>query len=172
MRYVRLSPDYYFGKFDEITVDFLMSLNIKGLILDIDNTLEPYENAYPGERVLAWLDELKKAGISTSIVSNNNKERVEKFNRDIKLPCYFKAGKPFKKNLIKAMIDMKTSCETTAIVGDQIFTDVWAGKNAGIKSVLVPPIKDKTDIFTRFKRLMERPILKKFFKLNKDGSKE
>ena len=28
----------------------------------------------------------------------------------------------------------------------------------------VPPIKDKTDAFTRFKRLLERPIIKKFKK--------
>ena len=56
--------------------------------------------------------------------------------------------------------------EKTVIMGDQIFTDVWAAKNAGIRSILVSPIKDKRDIFTKFKRLLEKPILKKYEKRN------
>ena len=49
-------------------------------------------------------------------------------------------------------------------VGDQIFTDVWAARNSGVMAVLVPPINDKKDVFTKFKRLLERPILKKYEK--------
>ena len=157
-------PDYRFDSFSDASAEFLVGIGIKGVLLDIDNTLEPYENDLPGERVLMWLESLRTAGISASIVSNNNKARVEKFNKDIKLPAYYKSAKPFKKNLLKAMADMGCDSTNTIFIGDQVFTDVWAAHNAKIKAILVPPIKDKTDPFTKFKRLLERPFLKKYEK--------
>ena len=159
-----LVPEYKFEKFNDVTAEFLLSLGIKGVLLDIDNTLEPYENALPGEHVIRWLNSLRARGISAAIVSNNGRERVELFNKEIGLPAYFKAKKPFKKNILRAMADMNTSPETTVLMGDQVFTDVWAAHNAGIRAILVPPIKDKRDIFTKFKRLLERPIIKKYEK--------
>ena len=162
-------PDYRFGKFNEANPEFLLELGIRGIILDIDNTLEPYENALPGEHVIAWLNSLSAVGIKTAIVSNNNKERVDTFNKDIGMPAYAKGKKPFKKNLIRAMADMGTDKSNTILMGDQVFTDVWAAHNAGIKAILVPPIKDKTDPFTKLKRLLEKPFLKKYNRSNKDA---
>ena len=160
-------PEYIFRTFDEASADFLYNIGVRGIILDVDNTLEPYENALPGEKVTIWLNSLKERGISASIVSNNNRERIELFNSELKLPAYYKAKKPFKKNLIRAMADMNTTKENTVLMGDQVFTDVWAAHNVGIKAILVPPIKDKRDIFTRFKRLLERGVIKKYEKRNK-----
>ena len=160
-------PEYKFDKFSDASADFLQSIGIKGIILDIDNTLEPYENALPGEDVLNWFKSLFDAGIKASIVSNNGKERVELFNSELGLPAYYKAKKPFKKNLIRAMQDMGTTLEQTIFMGDQVFTDVWAAHNAKIRAILVPPIKDKTDILTKFKRALEIPVLKKYEKRKK-----
>ncbi len=157
-------PEYRFDTFDNADADFLKSIGARGIILDIDNTLEPYENDMPGECVVAWLKSLSDNGIRAAIVSNNGRERVEIFNRELKLPAYYKARKPFKKNLLRAMADMNTTPNETVLIGDQVFTDVWAAHNAGIKAILVPPIKDKRDAFTRFKRWLEKPILKKYEK--------
>ena len=157
-----LVPEYKFEKFNDITPEFLSSLGVKGVLLDIDNTLEPYEHALPGEHVISWLNALSEYGIRTAIVSNNNRERVETFNKEIGMPAYAKAGKPFKKNLLRAMKDMGTDASDTVFIGDQILTDVWAAHNAGIIAILVPPINDKKDIFTRFKRLLEKPIQRKY----------
>lgn len=163
-----LVPEYKFDKFNDVTAEFLLSLGIKGVLLDIDNTLEPYEHALPGEHVLLWLKSLSDNGIRTAIVSNNNRERVELFNKEIGMPAYAKAGKPFKKNLLKAMSDIGTDSSNTAFIGDQILTDVWAAHNAGLLAILVPPINDKRDIFTRFKRWLEKPIQKKYDRKRKD----
>ena len=157
-----LVPEYKFEKFNDITPEFLSSLGVKGVLLDIDNTLEPYEHALPGEHVISWLNALSEYGIRTAIVSNNNRERVETFNKEIGMPAYAKAGKPFKKNLLRAMKDMGTDASDTVFIGDQILTDVWAAHNAGIIAILVPPINDKKDIFTRFKQLLEKPIQRKY----------
>ena len=160
-------PDYRFDKFCDMTVEFLLERGIKGVILDIDNTLEPYEHPLPGDHVKAWLSDLSSAGISCAFVSNNNKERVDLFNSDLKLPSFPKAGKPFKKNVLKAMEIIGSDKTNTVLMGDQVFTDVWAARNAGIISALVPPINDKRDLLTRFKRLLEKPILKKYEKRQK-----
>ena len=159
-----LIPDYRFNTFDEATVDFLLENGIKGVILDIDNTLEPYENPTPGEHVVKWLSELRDAGIGAAFVSNNKRERVELFNQELGLPAFYKAKKPFKKNVHKAMALIGSDKSNTLLMGDQVFTDVWAAKNSGVRSALVPPINDKRDLFTKFKRLLEKPILKKFDK--------
>jgi HAD superfamily phosphatase (TIGR01668 family) len=158
-------PEYYFDTFNEATAEFLVSIGVKGIVLDVDNTLEPYENPLPGEHVKAWLSQLNEKGISAAIVSNNGKDRINLFNSELGLPVYYKAKKPFKKNVLRAMADMGTDMGNTILMGDQIFTDVWAAHNTGIRAILVPPIKDKRDILTRFKRLLERPILNKHNKI-------
>ena len=143
-------PEYRFETFDMATVDFLISRGIKGIVLDVDNTLEPYENPLPTERVVSWLNSLRENGIKAAIVSNNNSDRIDLFNRDLGLPAYSKSGKPFKKNVLKAMTDMGTTPENTILMGDQVFTDTWAAHNAGIPAILVPPIRDKRDILTLY----------------------
>ena len=164
---LKLVPDYYFEKFSDANVDFLLSLGIKGVLLDVDNTLEPYENTLPGEHVKAWISALKSCGIGCAIVSNNDGKRIELFNSELSLPAYYKAKKPLSKNLKRALSDLSVKKEEAIFIGDQIFTDVLAARLFGIRSILVPPIKDKTDPFTRFKRLLERPILKRYNKIHK-----
>ena len=160
-------PDYRFNTFDELTPEFLKEIGIKGVILDIDNTLEPYEHPHPGDHVKAWLEALAKEGISCAFVSNNNRERVELFNKELGLPAYWKAGKPFTKNIKKAMVAMGTDKTNTILMGDQVFTDVWAARNARLRAALVPPINDKRDALTKFKRWLERPVLRKYERKHK-----
>ena len=159
-------PDYIFRAFSDITPEFLTNIGIKALLIDIDNTLEPYENPMPGADLLAWFNSLEKAGIKVAFVSNNNAKRVELFNKNLGFPAYFKAGKPFKKNVLRALSDMGVSADKAILMGDQVFTDVWAARNSGLRAILLPPIKDKRDILTRSKRALEKPIIKKYKKRN------
>ena len=57
-------------------------------------------------------------------------------------------------------------------VGDQLFTDVWGARNAGIFALLVQPIDKKEEIQIILKRYLERIVL--FFykrKCRKEGKK-
>ena len=164
----RFIPEYYFDTFDEASADFLYSIGVRGIVLDVDNTLEPYENPVPGAHVLAWFKSLEEKGISAAIVSNNNNERISLFNRDLGLFARAKAKKPFKRNVLRAMEAMGTDKSNTILMGDQVFTDVWAAHNAGIPAILVPPINDKKDLLTKFKRWLEKPVLRAYF--NRKGN--
>jgi HAD superfamily phosphatase (TIGR01668 family) len=157
-------PDYIFRKFDDISVDFLRALGIKALLIDIDNTLAPYEVAEPDGRIKAWFENLRANGISAALISNNEKERVELFNRSLGLPYYYKSGKPFAKNMKKAMALMGSDSTNTAMLGDQLLTDAAAGKRLGLVTFIVPPIKDKSNAFFRTKRALEVPSIKRYVK--------
>lgn len=161
-----LMPDYMFRTFDEITPAFLRELGVRAILADIDNTLAPYEQAEPDERIRAWIAALAQAGISIAFVSNNDRERVELFNRTLGVPAYYKSGKPFKKNLIKAMQAIGGNRENTVMLGDQLLTDALAGHNLGVRVLIVPPIHDKKSAFFRFKRWLEKPVIKRFKKKN------
>ena len=166
-----LIPEYRFETFDQATAEFLASIGVKGVLLDVDNTLEPYEHPTPGDNVLSWLSSLHAVGIKTVIISNNNQARVDLFNKDIGMPAFSRAGKPFPSKLKKAMELIGTNKENTIFMGDQILTDVWAAHNAGIRAILVPPINDRRDLLTRVKRILEKPIQKKYDKIHRGENK-
>ena len=166
-----LLPDYIFATYREVTPEFLRSIGIKALLIDIDNTLAPYEQPLPDEYIKAWFAALEQNGISATLVSNNDRERVELFNKDLGLPAYYKSGKPFAKNLKKAMADMGTDRTNTAMLGDQLLTDAAAGKHIGLRTIIVPPINDKNNAFFRSKRAMEVRHIKKYVRLHGDDSK-
>ena len=159
-------PSFYFEKYSDITPEFLVENGIKTLLLDVDNTLAPYEQAEPSKENLAWFKALSDAGIGFAFISNNSSDkRIKIFNEKIGAPAFAKSGKPFAKKVIKkALATLGGEKERAAFVGDQIFTDILAGKIHGMRAILVPPIKDKKTLFFRFKRALEKPILKGYFK--------
>ena len=160
-----LAPDYYFEKFDDITPDFLLSIGCKYLMSDVDNTLAPYETAEPDLRIRSWLSSLSDAGITVILVSNNDAERIELFNRSLGLYAYPNCKKPLRKRLRAVMDEVGATPESTAFLGDQIYTDVLSARRLGVRNaLLVPPIKDKKTLLFRFKRMMEKPIMRSFFK--------
>lgn len=162
-----LTPDYIFSTFEQVTPEFLSSIGIKALLIDIDNTLAPYEQDEPDERIINWFKALREAGIKAALISNNHPPRVELFNRTLGLPAYPDSGKPKSRSLIAAMKEMGVEPSVTAGLGDQLLTDTLAVHNLDMISIIVPPIKDKTTLFFKFKRWLERPYIKKYYKLHK-----
>ena len=160
-----LTPDYMFGSYGDISVEFLLGLGVRALLIDIDNTLAPYEQAEPDEAIIAWFEELHAAGISASLISNNHSQRVELFNRSLGLDAYPDSHKPSGKTLLFAMSKMGSDETNTAVIGDQLLTDALAAHRLGLLAIIVPPIKDKTSLFFKFKRWLERPYIRRYKKL-------
>ena len=160
------TPTYMFAHYYDVTPEFLLEHGIKALLIDIDNTLAPYEQPDPDERIQAWFDSLTENGIRAALVSNNHPPRVERFNRTLGLLAYADSGKPAKKTLLRAMDAMGADPQETAMLGDQLLTDSYAGKHIGLPSIIVPPIHDKSNLFFRFKRLCERPFIRKYARLH------
>ena len=159
-----LTPEYMFDSYRDVTPEFLTSLGIKALLIDIDNTLAPYEQAEPDEDIITWFAALDKAGIKAALISNNHQTRVELFNKKLGIDAYPDSGKPKSKTLIEAMEKMGVTTANTAGLGDQLLTDTLAVHRLGMISIIVPPIKDKANAFFKSKRLLERPYVRKYRK--------
>lgn len=126
----------------EISGAALERRGIRLLLADLDNTLAPYGVPLPDERLKAWRDELARHGVTLFILSNNRHEsRPRIFAEGLEVPYIGHAGKPKTPSFVRAMEQLGVTKEQTAIVGDQIFTDVLGGNRAGVATILVKPIR-------------------------------
>lgn len=162
-------PDLYISSTYKIDFQRLYDSGYRGIIFDIDNTLVCH-GAPADDRSIQLLESLKGMGYRILLLSNNKEPRVKMFNDAVHVQYIFKAGKPARAGYQKAMAMMGTDVSNTLFVGDQLFTDVWGARNAGIYSLLVQPIDKKEEIQIVFKRYLEKIVL--FFyrqKCKKEG---
>lgn len=154
----RFYPDEYVASTYKIPFEKLYEEGYRGVIFDIDNTLVPH-GAPADERAKKLFARLKEIGFESCLISNNQEPRVKMFNEEIQTRYIFNAHKPSTKNYIHAMEEMGTEKDNTLFVGDQLFTDVWGAKRAGIHNILVKPIHPKEEIQIVLKRYLERIVL-------------
>ncbi|NBG89661.1 YqeG family HAD IIIA-type phosphatase [Isachenkonia alkalipeptolytica] len=159
-----LTPDFFYNSIYDVKLDELKQLNIEGLIIDIDNTLVGWDTSLPTLAVKEWLNSLSTQDFKVCLVSNNNKKRVMHFSKELNLPFIYQAKKPMKRNFLAAMKILGTTKDTTAVIGDQIFTDVLGGNRLELITVLVKPIKSKEFWWTNLVRKIERRVIKKVIK--------
>ena len=154
----RFYPDREADTAYEIDYEGLYRQGYRGVIFDVDNTLVPH-GAPADERAIALFQRLHRVGYQTVLLSNNKEPRVKSFSDAVGSQYIFKAGKPGIAGYERAMKLLGTTPETTVFVGDQLFTDVWGAKNAGILNYLVKPIHPKEEIQIVLKRQLERVVL-------------
>lgn len=162
-----LVPDLVLNSFREVTPELLASRGIRFILSDIDNTLVTYGDAVPTPDVLAFFAMLEEHGVKIGFLSNNHAERVELFNRELGYIAVADAGKPGIRKAKEAMKKMGAVPENTMFLGDQLLTDAACAKQLGLFTVIVPPIKDRTDLFNKSKRLIEIPYMRRYRKNQK-----
>ncbi|MCI7180097.1 MAG: YqeG family HAD IIIA-type phosphatase [Schaedlerella sp.] len=163
-------PDEYLASTYVIPFEDLYQKGYRGIIFDIDNTLVPHGEP-ADDRARKLFSRLKVIGFATCLISNNQEPRVKMFNEEIQTSYIFDAHKPMTKNYIRAMEIMGTDRNSTLFVGDQLFTDVWGAKRAGIYNILVKPIHPKEEIQIVLKRYLEKIVLY-FYKREKNRQKK
>ncbi len=164
-------PNEYVSSVYKINLDRLIDKGIKGILFDIDNTLVPYNIEQPPIEVINFLNKVQKKGLKVILISNNTEDRIVKFNEQLQLFAIHKAKKPRRINIQKAVNIMELRTEEVAIVGDQVFTDVFGGNLTQIYTILVKPISDVHDEWiTKIKRGAERKIIKKYISHRKKNN--
>ena len=141
-----------------IPYDHYHAQGIRGVIFDVDNTLVPHD-APADDQARELFRHLHEMGMETCLLSNNKEPRVKMFNDAVRVQYIFKAGKPATGNYRKAMERLGVDKEHTLFVGDQLFTDIWGAKKAGIRTFLVKPIHPKEEIQIVLKRYLEKIVL-------------
>ena len=135
------TPDVRKDRVTEITVETLRALGVKGVVVDLDNTLGGYGDPLPPEDVIAWAASVKDAGFSLCIVSNNShKERVSAYGEALGVPWKHLSAKPLTFKLRRAAKEMGLKRREICSIGDKVRTDVIGGRLAGLKVALVTPV--------------------------------
>jgi len=159
----RIRPDFMLNSLSEIPLDFLKRRGITAIIIDLDNTLTNWNCTHITEDVDEWLQMLEKQGFKLCIVSNNGQQRIQHTLKKYKLPYIPNALKPRKKAFLQAMELLNTFPHNTAVIGDQLFTDILGGKRLGLTTILVTPRSKNEFIGTKIMRKLERVILSRFY---------
>ncbi len=151
-------PRFIFPKITDIAPEFLAGHGITLLLMDFDNTMLPYTTDVPEQELLDWLEKMRRGGIELCIVSNSHKSRVPQFSERYGVAYQTHAAKPSPKGIRLAMQRFGTERSQTALVGDQIFTDVLGANLAGVTAIAVRSIHNHT-ILLKLRHIFEVPFL-------------
>ncbi len=153
-----LKPNQSVASIYEIQMHVLMQKGYRHIILDMDNTLTPW-NDHQVRPVLAdWIATVKDLGYTVCLLSNNRQKKVQDFAAKLGVLAAPKGGKPSGRSFKRAISMMQGTGQDTMVIGDQVFTDILGGNLLGLYTILVDPITTSEFIGTRFTRLMERLI--------------
>ncbi len=157
-----LRPDQYFRSLYHVDFDQLIEMGIRGIVFDLDNTLVAWGNDSISEELVSKVNQLRQLGLKMCIVSNNLGGRVAAISRALGIPATSGALKPFRWAYAKALEILGTGSGETALIGDQLFTDILGGNLAGLYTILVDPISNRefatTKIIRRFERIARRRL--------------
>jgi hypothetical protein len=164
-----LIPDVYIRSVYQIDIEKLQKdKKIKGIIVDLDNTLVPWGKKHLDDKIISWINRVKKSELKICIVSNSNSAHVSEMGNLLDIPFYSSRYKPLKGPFLEAMKIMNTSNKETAVIGDQIFTDVLGGNWLDMLTILVYPLKKKDALGTRLiYRVLEKTIMSFWLKNGK-----
>ncbi|HZK10921.1 MAG TPA: YqeG family HAD IIIA-type phosphatase [Atribacterota bacterium] len=155
-----LRPKVYVNSVYNIDLMKLKKIkNIKGIIVDLDNTLVAWGKKEVSQKMIDWVKEVKKLGLKICIVSNTNSKRVAEFSKIFNIPYHSKYFKPFSIAFNNGLKILDTKKAETVVIGDQIFTDILGGNRLKLLTILVVPIAKKDSIGTFLHRNIEKMII-------------
>jgi len=157
----RLRPNLILDSVQNITPELLQQHGLRSLFLDVDCTLKRYRVTEIPPETVQWIESLQKIGIRFCILSNGREHRIRPIAEQLNISFVAPAMKPLPWGCRTAIKMMGFEPKATAMVGDQIFADILAGKFAKIFTILVTPIHPEEERwYTRMKRPLERWVLK------------
>ncbi|MDD2417594.1 MAG: YqeG family HAD IIIA-type phosphatase [Oscillospiraceae bacterium] len=157
-------PDMLKNKITDITPDDLKKLGVRGLLLDVDNTLTTHGSQVLDPAISEWLDNMKALGFMPTIVSNGVSRRVAPFAKKLGLRYISFACKPLPIGFIRGARRLGMKRRECVAIGDQSFTDIIGANLARVRSIQLLPILPEHQITLRFKRRFEGHILKRYRK--------
>ncbi|MDR1320257.1 MAG: YqeG family HAD IIIA-type phosphatase [Gracilibacteraceae bacterium] len=152
-----IKPDFQFLSVTDLGADWLRANRLGGLLLDMDNTLTPWNAPALPPATLVWREKLRACGVKICIVSNSRKQaKVERVAAALAAPYVYRAGKPRRGGFEAGRTILGLAPEEILVVGDQLFTDVLGGNRARMRTCLICPISPTEFIGTKILRLLER----------------
>ncbi len=155
-----LGPNRFVPRLHDVSLAELSEAGIRGLIIDLDNTLLGFRETELAAEHLAWIAEAHDRGFLMCLVSNNFEPRARAIAGRLKIGCVPNALKPLPFGFMRALKHLGLPRSQVAVVGDQLFTDVLGAKLCGnLYTILTEPIETHDFAITRLFRALERMVL-------------
>ncbi|MBD2346626.1 YqeG family HAD IIIA-type phosphatase [Anabaena subtropica] len=136
-----LQPDLILaGSVLNLTPDIIQHYKLKGLVLDVDETLVPITVGAASPELRDWVEQIRNDTVLWLVSNNMSEARIGGIARSLNLPYYLGAAKPSRRKIRTALQEMNLPVEQVGMVGDRLFTDVLAGNRLGMFTILVEPI--------------------------------
>jgi putative phosphatase len=156
-----VTPHLQLNSVLEVQPDMIRALGVEGLLLDLDCTLKDYyENSFRPE-ILAWVEQMRRIEVRMCLLTNGKPQRVEPLARQLGVGCVSFAAKPLARGVRLGVAKLGLDRTRVALIGDQIFADVLAGRLAGVFTILVRPTTHREPWITHIKRPLERWVLQR-----------
>jgi len=147
-----------FKRVQDITPEYINQENIKGLLVDMDNTLLPWHEVKISDESRKWLDTMQNIGVKICIITNSGISRTSKVMENTDLDYIHTALKPFPFNFIKGRKKLGVKRKNVCVIGDQLLTDALGSRIVGYKCIIVEPMSLKEQKGTYINRFLERII--------------
>ncbi len=154
----RFRADHHAQALTEVSLDHLVELGIRGIVVDLDNTVCAYHQPELAPGVAEWVAAARDRGFAMVLVSNNFTERVALVGAKLGIPVVPNALKPLPFAFLRALRLLGTPRSATIVIGDQLFTDVLGAKFVGLRAILTTPLVERDFPLTRVLRFLERTI--------------
>lgn len=154
-----LKPDLFVDSLLDIPLEKLKEIPINAFIIDLDNTVTEWNSNFLTDEVNEWFANIREMGFKACLLSNNGEERVMKVAESLNIQYVHRAQKPRRVGFMRAVSIMGSEPRHTAVIGDQIFTDIWGGNRSGLYTILVKPLGWREFVGTKFSRFLEYFVL-------------
>lgn len=166
----KLIPDLVFGSVYDISPQLLRDHGVRGALIDLDGTMASHRTALPPETLASFVNALRSAGLRVLVVSNNREARVSRFCKALGIDFISRAGKPFQRGFRRAAARLGLELHELAVIGDQIFTDVFGGNLAGALTCYVETL-DRRYFWVNVRYQLERGFIERGRQLMEAGKK-
>jgi len=157
----RFRADHHADALPDVKLDELALAGIRGIVVDLDNTVCAYRRPELAPGVAEWVAAARARDFALVLVSNNFSERVGAIGAQLGIPVVPNALKPLPFAFLRALKLLGTPRAATVVIGDQLFTDVLGAKLLGLRTILTKPLVERDFPLTRVLRFLERTLARR-----------
>lgn len=167
-----LKPKEFKTSFFDIDFKHYYKLGFREILLDIDNTLAPYNNLVLNDEQKQFINNVREIGFRVFLFSNNSPKNIAPLAKELNIEYMGHVYKPFPAGYRRFFKEYDSDKSKILCIGDQLLTDIVGANYMGLYSIYVDPltlIDKKITFFSRtFERIWFKLVYRRKHRFNKD----
>lgn len=152
-------PNCAVDSYRQLNLLALKKRGIRLLLCDIDNTLACHSDTSYRPEAVRFLKSVQAQGIKVVLFTNNTKKHAKRVMKGCPpFRLHWLCCKPLPFSFWIEMIRHGVSPKQTAVLGDQLFTDMLGGNTSGAFTILSAPLFEDEPRDTQLMRHLEKLV--------------